>query len=167
MNNTISIDLGLPDVKIKEFNTDSKGNYHIKICSTKTTGICRCCGKKTDKFHAEDREMKIRHLPILGKECYLYIRLPRYECSTCDKNPKTTQQMPWRNYNSSNTKHYETYILNLLVNSTIIDVSRKENISEGVITRILKSYYPDKIDWDNFDNLGQLGIDEISLKKRA
>jgi hypothetical protein len=44
---------------------------------------------------------------------------------------------------------------------------RKENVSEGVIMRIVKLYYPDKINWDNFENLGQIGIDEISLKKRA
>jgi transposase len=47
----------------------------------------------------------------------------------------------------------------------VSDVSRKENIGEGVVSRILESYYPDKIDWENFDNLGQIGIDEIALKK--
>ena len=151
MNNTISIDLGLSDIKIKEFNTDAKGNHHIKIISTKTTAICHCCGKEIDMFHSEDREIKIRHLPILGNECWLYIKLPRYQCDSCPKSPKTTQQLAWRNYNSSNTKYYENHILNLLVNSTIIDVSRKENISEGIISRIVKLYYPDKIDWQNFE----------------
>ena len=138
MKNSISIDLGLSDIEIKEFSVDEKGNYHIKICSTKKTGKCHCCGEEIDKFHSEDREMKIRHLPILGKACYLYIRLPRYECLKCNKNPKTTQQLEWRNYNSSNTKDYENHILTLLVNSTINDVMRKENISEGVIKYLTK-----------------------------
>jgi hypothetical protein len=57
--------------------------------------------------------------------------------------------------------------LKSLVNSTVKDVSRKENIGEGVVTRILESYYPDKIDWENVNKLGQIGIDEIALKKRA
>ena len=30
------------------------------------------------------------------------------------------------------------------------------------MSRIVKNYYPDKIDWNN---LGQIGIDEIALKK--
>jgi len=167
MNNRISIDLGLEDVEIRECNIDKKGVYHIKIQSTKTTGTCRECGCEIDKFHALDREMKIRHLPILGKECYLYIRLPRYECESCHKNPKTTQQLSWRAYNSSNTIDFEKYILDSLINSTFSDVSRKENVSEGVVSRILKSYYPDKIDWEKFKELGQIGIDEIALKKRA
>lgn len=165
MNNTISIDLGLSDIEIIDFNIDNRGIYHIKIQSTKTTGTCRECGCEIDKFHALDREMKIRHLPILGKACYLYIRLPRYECESCHKNPKTTQQLLWRAYNSSNTIDFEKYILDSLINSTLSDVTRKENVSEGTVSRILKSYYPDKIDWENFDNLGQIGIDEIALKK--
>ena len=106
-------------------------------------------------------------MPILGKECYLHIRLPRYECEHCKKNPKTTAQLPWRRYNSAYTKVFEEHILNALMNSTMSDVSRKENISEGRIKRILETHYPDKIDWKNFETLGQIGIDEIALKKRA
>ena len=47
------------------------------------------------------------------------------------------------------------------------DVSCKEKISEGKIKRILEAYYPDKIEWGNIEKIGQIGIDEISLKKRA
>ena len=36
-----------------------------------------------------------------------------------------------------------------------------------IYSKILRSYYPDSIDWQKFDNLGQIGIDEIALKKRA
>ena len=85
MNSKISIDLGLSDIEIKEVKTDKYGNYHINICSTLTSGKCHVCGKETTKFHAYDREIEIRHLPILGKECYLHIKLPRYECEHCKK----------------------------------------------------------------------------------
>jgi len=167
MNSTISIDLGLSDIKINEVTTDKRGNYHINIESTLTSGTCHVCGEEISKFHAYDREMEIRHLPILGKKCYLHIRLPRYECEHCKKNPKTTAQLPWRRYNSSYTKAFEEHILNMLINNTISDVSYKENISEGRIKRILEAYYSDRIDWRKFETLGQIGIDEISLKKRA
>ena len=167
MKNEISIDLGLEDTEIIGFTIDKKGSYHIEIRSTKTTGQCHKCKCEIDKLHSYDRKMEIRHLSILGEKCYLQIKLPRYECTTCPKNPKTTQQLSWKKYNSSNTKKFEKYILDSLVNSTISDVSRKENIGEGVVSRIVKNYYPDKIDWENFDNLGQIGIDEIALKKRA
>ena len=165
MNKEIAITLGLPDIKIIKTIIDKKGNYHITISSTKTTGTCHKCNCEIDRLHSYDREMEIRHLPILGKKCYLHIKLPRYQCDSCPKQPKTTQQVSWRRYNSSNSKDFENYILKSLVNSTVSDVSRKENIGEGVVSRILESYYPDKIDWENFDYLGSIGIDEIALKK--
>jgi len=167
MNSTISIDLGLSDIEIKEVKTDKYGNYHINICSTLIGGKCHVCGEEITKFHAYDREIEIRHLPILGKKCYLHIRLPRYECEHCKKNPKTTVQLPWRRYNSAYTQAFEEHILNALTNNTMSDVSRKEGISEGRIKRILEHHYSDKIDWKNFETLGQIGIDEIALKKRA
>lgn len=167
MNNEISIDLGLPDIEIKEVKTDNKGYYHIKVETTIKKGVCHICGEEITKFHAYDREIEIRHLPILGKECYLHVRLPRYECEHCNKSPKTTAQLPWRRYNSSYTEAFEEQILEMLINGTMSDVALKERISEGRIKRILEAYYSDKIDWKNFETLGQLGIDEISLKKRA
>lgn len=167
MNSTISIDLGLSDIKIEEVKTDEKGIYHINASCTLTKGKCHKCSKEIRKFHGLDREMEIRHLPIFGKECYIHIRLPRFECEHCRKNPKTTAQLSWRRYNSSCTKAFEEHILNGLTNSTMSDVSWKENISEGKIKRILETYYPDKIEWEKVKEIGQIGIDEIALKKRA
>jgi len=167
MNSKISLDLGLSDIKVEEVKIDKKGVYHIHVSSTLTKGVCHKCGKEITKFHGLDREMEIRHLPILGKECYIHIRLPRFECEECKKHPKTTGQVEWRRYNSSCTKAFEEHILNSLTNSTMSDVSWKENISEGKIRRILENYYPDKVKWGNIEEIGQIGIDEISLKKRA
>jgi transposase len=167
MNNEIAINLDLPDIEIIKVSIDKRGNYHINIRSTKTIGTCHKCNCEIDRLHSYDREMEIRHLAILEKKCYLHIKLPRYQCDTCPKQPKTSQQISWRRYNSSNSKDFENYILKSLVNSTVKDVSRKENIGEGVVTRILESYYPDKIEWENVNKLGQIGIDEIALKKRA
>jgi len=129
--------------------------------------VCHICGEEITKLHAYDREIEIRHLSILGKECYLHVRLPRYECEHCNKNPKTTAQPHWRRYNSNYTEAFEARILEMLINSTMSDVAFKERISEGRIKRILEAHYPDKIHWKNFETLGQIGIDEISLKKRA
>ena len=164
MNSTISLDLGLSDIKIETVKIDKKGIYRINASSTLTKGICHKCDKEITKFHGLDREMEIRHLPIFGQECYIHIRLPRFECK---KNPKTTAQLPWRRYNSSCTKTFEEHILNSLTNSTMSDVSWKENFAEGKIRRILETHCPDKIEWENIEEIGQIGIDEISLKKRA
>lgn len=165
ITSTFSIDLGLPHIKVTEVKIDTNGHYHIEICSTETKGVCRVCGKEITKFHGHDRKITVQHLPILGKECHLHFQLPRFTCESCPKRPTTTLQTAWRNRNSSYTVDFEDYLLKSLINSTISDVSRKEGIGEGVISRLLDSHVNTKVNWDEINALDQLGIDEIALKK--
>lgn len=165
MTASIQIDLGLPGIEVIQVKNDVDGNYHITIGSTLDAGKCHVCGEKISKFHGFDREICIRHLPILGKECYLYIKLPRFQCIDCHKHPTTTQQLSWKIYKSGYTKAFEQYILQALMGSTLSDVSFKEGISEGCISRIVERYVEPEIDWSTIDEIGQLGIDEISLRK--
>ena len=165
ITSTFSIDLGLDSIEVIDVTTDENGHYHLEIRSTETEGTCRVCGKKITTFHEYDRKITIQHLPILGKDCYLHIRLPRFKCKSCPKTPTTTLQPNWRNQNSAYTIDFEKYLLKSLINSTISDVSYKEGIGEGVIRRLLDRYIEAEIDWNEVDSLDQLGIDEISLKK--
>jgi transposase len=105
--------------------------------STEKEGICRICGNTITALHEDDRKITIQHLPILEKDCYLHTRLSHFKCTSCPKTPTTTLQPSWRNQNSSYTIGFEKYLLTSLINSTISDVSRKEGIGEGVITRLL------------------------------
>lgn len=165
MTTSIPIDLGLADIEVLSVRTDGNGDYHIKIRSTLKEGECHVCGKRITKHHGHDREIKIRHLSILGKACYLYIKLPRFQCLHCRQRPTTTQQPSWRNRKSAYTRDYEQHILRSLMGSTLSDVSRQEYIQEGCISRILERYQDSEIDWCTIEHIGQLGIDEISLKK--
>ncbi len=165
ITSTFSIDLGLPHVEILDVQTDQQGHYHIEIRSTETEGCCRHCGATTTHFHGYDRKITLQHLPILGKECHLHLKLPRFRCDICPTKPTTTLQPVWRRQNSAYTTDFEKYLLRSLINSTISDVSRKESIGEGVITRLLDAYTETEIDWERVTVIGQLGIDEIALKK--
>lgn len=162
---TFSIDLGLPDVEVLDVQTDPQGHYQVNIRSTETEGCCRVCGETTSHAHGYDRKIAVQHLPILGRECHLHVQLPRFRCDACPKKPTTTLQPAWRRRNSVYTIDFEKYLLKSLMNSTISDVSLKEGIGEGVITRLLEAYVETTIDWATVSAIGQLGIDEIALKK--
>lgn len=162
---TFSIDLGLPHVEVLNIQTNQEGVYHLEIRSTETEGCCHICKTVSSNFHGYDREITIQHLPILGKACYLHIKLPRFRCDDCPKKPTTTLQPIWRRRNSAYTTDFEAYILKSLVNSTVSDVSRKEGLGEGVVSRLLDAYVSSEIDWKMVEAIGQLGIDEISIKK--
>ena len=165
VTSTFSIDLGLPHVEILDVQTDQQGHYQIEIRNTETEGCCHICGETTTHFHGYDRKITLQHLPILGKECHLHLQLPRFRCDACPTRPTTTLQPVWRRRNSAYTTDFEKYLLRSLINSTISDVSRKESIGEGVITRLLDTYAETQIDWETVTVIGQLGIDEIALKK--
>lgn len=164
MTTQFSIDLGLPGIEILEV-TQAPDGYHIKIRSTDTEGQCRCCGRTITRFHEYDRELCVRHLPILDQACYLHIRLPRFRCDHCPKRPTTTHQPSWRTRKSAYTKAYEQHLLRSLIGSTVSEVCRQEVISDGALSRVLERYIQPEVDWATFTELGQLGVDEIALKK--
>jgi transposase len=159
----ISIEFELSGVEVKNTSIDKNGNFHIDIESTAKECKCHHCDKNIDEHHSYDREITIRHLPIFDKECYLYIKPHRFWCEDCNK--ASTEQFTWKDYKKKQTHDYEQYILKMLINSTISDVTRKENIDERTVSKILDKYYDNKVNWDDFEELGQIGIDEISLKK--
>ncbi len=163
----INIPLNIPSLQVKNFTIDKEDNIFIKVVSQIKGTNCSKCGKrlKESNFHCLDREIQLRHLSILDHETYLLIRPKRYRCPYCDNHPTTTQKVPWYTQNSSCTKAYEDYTLLSLVNSTIKDVSQKNNISYDLVRGIIKRNLDTKIDWNLVDNFDYLGIDEVSLRK--
>jgi hypothetical protein len=107
----------------------------------------------------------LRHLPILGQDVYIRLRPARFQCESCDNKPTTTEETTWYNKRSKFTKAYEEWLMKMLINSTIYDVARKEDLSsedvEGVLNRQIEMH----VDWDSIETLPDFGLDEIALKK--
>src|SRR6267378_5650520 len=97
----------------------------------------------------EDREITLRHLPILGRKTSIRLRPKRYQCLHCPSNPTTTQQLSWYTPRSSFTKAYEKQILLSLVNSTVQDTSIKEDIGYEAIMGIIDRHIERAINWED------------------
>ena len=52
-----------------------------------------------------------------------------------------------------------------LVNSTVADVSRKEGVDYHMVEALVDHYIDTEIDYTTINELGVLGLDEVSLKK--
>ena len=78
---------------------------------------------------------------------------------------KIEDEVVYIHIESRYTNAYEEHTLFVLVNSTVTDVSIKENLGADAIYGILKRRIASKVDWKQFKKIGLLGIDEISLKK--
>jgi transposase len=165
MRKTFEIPLDIPDVTIQTVETDRHGDFVITVKSTVEGTSCHKCGKKITKVYGDDREIALRHLPILGRKTSIRLRPVRYQCPYCDGHPTTTQQLSWYTPKSPYTKIYETHILLKLVNSTVQDVCIKEEMGYEAVMGILDRHIQGEVDWNQFVRLDVLGLDEISLKK--
>jgi len=162
---TFEIPLDIPDVTIESVTTNRVGHIEITVKSTVEGTPCHQCGKMTTKFYGEDHEITLRHLPILGRKTYIRLRPKRYQCPHCHGNSTTTQRLSWYTPRSGYTRAYEEQILLSLVNSTVEDVSIKEDIGYEAIMGMIDRHICHTIDWNQFTYLDVIGLDEIALKK--
>ena len=153
--------LGLSDVEIVSVPIDRDNQFIFKVVSTKKEIIRRYCGKPVEP-NGYSQTILLRHLSILCRKTFIEITPARGRCKDCDGNPTTSQKADWHDRKSPHTKAYEKHILLSLVNSTIVDVSVKEDLGYKAI---VDRYVSEKINWSKIKTIGLLGIDEISSKK--
>ena len=112
-----------------------------------------------------DAAVRLRHLPLFDVPVFVEIRPKRYRCPYCAGNPTTTQRCEWYEPRSPNTKAYEQWALRMLINSTVADAARKLGVSEETIEGLLDRWIERAVDWDAWERLGVIGLDEIALKR--
>jgi transposase len=142
------------------------GAWLIRVESTLQETQCRKCGKTITEFHGFDASIRLRHLPVFEVPVYLEIRPKRFRCRDCEGDPTSTQVLSWYKRRSSHTNAYDQWLLKLLVNSTVHDVSEKAGVGEGCVIGVLDRWVETSIDWSGVESIRILGIDEIALKRR-
>lgn len=161
----VTVPLGIPDVRVVQTEINKVGELIITIESTKEGTICRQCGREIRKFHGYGEWVIIRHLPVFGRPSYLRYRPKRYQCMECEGQPTTTQTVDWRERNSPHSMHYDDHLLLQLVNSTVQDVSIKEDVGYDCVLGALERRISASVDWRQYTNLEVMGLDEIAVRK--
>jgi transposase len=161
----ISIPLDIPDVRVRQTEMTKEGELILTVESTLMSTSCRRCGRTITELHGTDEPRLLRHLPILGRVVYLRIRPKRFRCPWCDGHPTTTQQLDWYDPNALHTKAYERHLILQLVNSTLLDVQAKEDVTYDALLGILDRWIARSVEWDALPPFVTLGIDEIALLK--
>jgi len=160
----VSFPLDIPDVKVNSVRQNEQGDYIITVESTQGYAVCQQCGRQTTQFHGYNGWLQLRHLPVLGHRVYIRLRPKRYICPHC-AGKTTTQQLAWYVAKSPHTKAYEQHLLVQLINSTVQDVSRKEDVGYEAVNGAVERAVHTQVDWDEFAELSVIGIDEIALTK--
>jgi len=162
---TISIPLDIPDVRVLQTEITSTGDFFITVESTLGSTTCNKCGRVTTEFHCYDRFITLRHLPILDRKVFIRLRPKRYRCPNCSGKPTTSQRLSFYEPGASTTKAYQQYLLLRLVNSTVEDVSRKEEVGYEALMGVIDRHISREVNWDEHESIEVLGLDEIALKK--
>jgi transposase len=161
----ISIPLDIPNVRVLQTDLTQANEFILTIESTLDTTSCRRCGRTITEPHGTDQPRLLRHLPILGRPVYLRIRPKRFRCPFCDDHPTTTQTLDWYDPNALHTLAYERHLIVQLINTTLTDVTEKEDVSYDALLGILDRWIATTVDWDALPPLATVGIDEIALLK--
>jgi transposase len=160
----VSFPLDIPNLAVLSVRENQHGDYIITVESTRHGTKCQHCGRELTQLHGHGRWIQLRHLPVLGRRVYLRLRPKQYVCPHCG-NKITTQQLDWYAPKSPHTQAYDEYLLRLLVNSTVEDVSRKERVGYDAAQGALSRHVDTRVNWAEFDVLPVIGIDEIALTK--
>jgi transposase len=161
----ISIPLDIEDVRVLQTDLTAAGEFILTVESTLESTTCYRCGRVISELHGVDQPRLLRHLPILGRPLYLRIRPKRFRCPFCDDHPTTTQTLDWYDPKAVHTKAYERHLIVQLINSTLTDVTEKEDVSYAALVGILDRWIATSVDWEALPPCSTLGIDEIALLK--
>jgi transposase len=157
--------IGVSDVQVLGAEINEQGELIIEVESSLKGTPCRKCHQEADKGYGQDEARQVRHLSVFGLKSYVRFRPKRCECQHCPEKTTTTQQVEWCLPRSPHTKAFEEYILLQLVNSTVEDVSHKEDVTYDEVLGIIDRHLGTEVNWSEFEQLGVMGIDEIALKK--
>lgn len=161
----ISFPLDIPQVDVLATQQTRDAKFIITVESRRETTKCGVCKQEIACNYGYGQAVRLRHLPILGQETYIEIRPRRAQCSSCLHKPTTTQTLAWYDQRSPHTKAYDRYLMKLLIGSTVADVSLKENLGYDAVLGALERQVDDEVNWDEVQNLGTIGIDEVAHKK--
>lgn len=71
------------------------------------------------------------------------------------------QRLDWYDTNSKFTRPYKQHLLFELINSTVADVSRTEDVDYRALEALIDKYIEEETDFNTMDDIGVLGHNDI------
>lgn len=142
--------LQIPDIKIIGTDFDYGERIIFTVESTHNETCCHQCGKPTKKTDGHEKPRLIRHLSLFSNKTY--IRITPKRCR-CECGAITIQTFSWYTPRTSCTSIYEDYLLLQMINSTVSDVSIKEQIGYEMLNNIIDRKISTSSDWKHIKKL--------------
>jgi transposase len=128
---------------------------------------CRCeqCGhEEAAQIALKDTVYVVRDLAVWGQPSFWVYQPPFHRCSRCGHRQHLTP--PFKRKDVSYTYRFEEAVLHSLIGSTEEDVARRFGVSAETVALIVQNQVGDLGAIDPQRKITDVGLDEISLKKR-
>jgi transposase len=163
---TLTIDVDLPPgVEITGY--ERHGDGHGIEVRWPLPPRCRCewCGHD-DRAHIEFKTtpQATRDLDLWGQPCFWIYQAPFHRCPRCDYRQHIIP--PFKRKDVAYTYRFEQFVLRSLIGSTAEDVARRLGISAETVERIVDYQLAEERAIDPDRVITDIGLDELSLKKR-
>ena len=106
----------------------------------------------------------IRDLDVWGQPSFWIYQAPFHRCARCDHRQHLIP--PFKRKDTAYTFRFEQFVLRSLIGSTAEDVARRLGISAETVERIVEYQLAEDRVIDPERVITDIGLDELSLKKR-
>jgi transposase len=161
---TIEVDLP-PGVEITGYERHQDGHgFEVRW---PLPDRCRCerCGHE-DRAHIEFKTspQAIRDLDVWGQPSFWIYQAPFHRCARCNYRQHVIP--PFKRKDTAYTYRFEQFVLRSLIGSTAEDVARRLGVSAETVERIVEYQLAEDRRIDPQRVITDIGLDELSLKKR-
>jgi transposase len=163
---SITLDLDLPDgVTVEDYQR--QGDAHALQVAWPLPDRCTCqrCGHTGPaRLEWKDEVRAVRDLDLWGQPCFWVYQVGYHRCPHCFRRGHLLP--PFKRPDTSYTYRFEGHVVRLLIGSTEEEVARRLGISAETVRRIVQHQIADAKAVDPDRVFTDLGLDELSLKKR-
>lgn len=159
---SISQALGLQGWVVEQMDFHGSDELRLHIESTSPTHRCHRCGIRCTKAY-DHGIRELRDVPISGRRVYLRVPQWRVDCPVC--RAIVTEDLGLCERGQMMTRRYEQYLAKLCELLHARAVAQLENLSWSTVARIDRKYLEKRSQAQCFENVRQVGIDEVAYKK--
>jgi len=163
---SVNIDIDLPE-SVEITGYERCGDGHGFEVTWPWPERCRCqrCGyEDSARLETSSQTRVVRHLDVWNQPSFWIYQGVFHRCARCHHRQDLIP--PFKRKETSYTYAFEEHVVRLLIGSTEQDVAQRLGISTETVHRMVKNQLQDAKTIDPARVITDLGMDEISLKKR-
>jgi transposase len=161
---TIDIDLP-PGVEVTAYQRHGEGHGFEVTWPWPEQCRCDCCDREEKaQLEFKNTVQVVRDLDVLGQPSFWIYQTIFHRCPRCHHRQHVIP--PFRRKDVGYTYRFEKHVLGMLIGSNEEEVARRLGISAETVARIVKNQLAEAKEIDPERVITDVGIDEISLKKR-